>query len=57
MMELMAFENMKQQFQEADVDTKIDMYIEAEGLSQTQYKELLKLFPINELNRLEEALV
>ena len=55
-MELTAFEAMKELFRTADVDTKINMYIEAEGLSQTQYKELLRLFPINELNRLEEAL-
>lgn len=55
-MELTAFENMKETFREADVDTKINMYIEAEGLSQTQYKELLRLFPLSELNRLEEAL-
>ena len=55
-MELTAFENMKQRFLNSSVDDKIDMYIEAEGLSQTQYKELLKLFPLNELNRLEEAL-
>ena len=55
-MELMAFETMKAQFRSADVDTKINMYIEADGLSQTQYKELLRLFPLNELNRLEEAL-
>ena len=55
-MELTAFENMKRQFMDADVEDKIDMYISAEGLSQTQYKELLKLFPLNELNRLEEAL-
>ena len=55
-MELMSFENMKTQFQEADVDTKIEMYIAAEGLSQTQYKELLKLFPLSALDRLEEAL-
>ena len=55
-MELTAFENMKRQFREADVDTKINMYIDAIGLSQTQYKELLQLFPLNELSRLEEAL-
>ena len=55
-MELTAFEKMKKQFTEADVDTKINMYIEAEGLSQTQYKELLRLFPLNELSKLEEAL-
>ena len=51
-----AFESIKQQFLEADADTKINMYVEAEGLSQTQYKELLRLFPLNELDRLEEAL-
>ena len=55
-MELMMFEEMKERFRDADVDTKINMYIEAEGLSQTQYKELLRLFPLNELERLEQAL-
>lgn len=55
-MELMEFEAMKLQFKNADVDDKIDMYISADGLSQTQYKELLKLFPLNELSKLEEAL-
>ena len=55
-MELNAFEDMKVQFGSADIDTKIDMYITAEGLTQTQYRELLKMFPLNELGRLEEAL-
>jgi len=55
-MELTAFEKMKLLFRNADVDGKINMYVSAEGLTQTQYKELLKLFPLNELNRLEEAL-
>jgi hypothetical protein len=32
------------------------MYVSAEDLTQTQYKELLRLFPINELKKLEEAL-
>jgi len=56
MMELTKFESMKALFKTADVDTKINMYIEAEGLSQTQYKELLRMFPLDELDRLEEAL-
>jgi len=55
-MELSAFEVMKREFSSADVDTKINMYVSAEGLTQTQYKELLKMFPLNELGRLEEAL-
>jgi len=55
-MELNAFEIMKRDFRTADVDTKIDMYVNAEGLTQTQYKELLRMFPLNELGKLEEAL-
>jgi len=55
-MELTAFETLKSKFRDADVDTKIDMYIQAEELSQTQYRELLKMFPLDALNRLEEAL-
>ena len=55
-MELTAFESMKTRFKTADIDTKIDMYINAEGLSQTQYRELLKMFPLNELEKLEQAL-
>jgi len=55
-MELTAFEGMKLRFREADVDEKINIYVSAEGLTQTQYKELLKLFPLNELSRLEKAL-
>ena len=55
-MELNAFEIMKRDFRSADIDTKIDMYVSAEELTLTQYKELLKMFPLNELGRLEEAL-
>ena len=55
-MELKEFEIMKTMFRDADVDTKIDMYVSAEGLSQTQYRELLQMFPLNEITRLEEAL-
>ena len=56
-MELTDFEHLKLRFRDGNVDEKIDMYITAEGLSQTQYKELLKLFPLDALSRLEEALV
>lgn len=55
-MELKAFEALKATFRSADTDAKIDMYINANNLSQTQYKELLRLFPLNELYRLEAAL-
>ena len=55
-MEIIDFMNMKKKFADADVDSKINMYISAEGLSQTQYRELLQLFPLNELGKLEAAL-
>ena len=50
------FEDIKMRFKIADVDTKIDMYIKAEGLTQSQYKELLRMFPIEALDKLETAL-
>ena len=50
------FEKMKEQFEKADVDSKIEMYINAEGLNKDQYRELLKMFPLNELHKLEAAL-
>ena len=55
-MELTAFESLKNTFMKADTNTKIDMYVSAEGLTQTQYKELLRMFPLNDLDKLEAAL-
>lgn len=50
------FEKMRADFEKADVDRKVDIYVNAEGLSQEQYKELLRFFPLNELHKLEAAL-
>ena len=55
-MESQEFTRVAERFSNATVDGKIDIYISTEGLSQAQYKELLKMFPLNELHRLEEAL-
>ena len=55
-MEYVEFIRMKERFKEADTTGKIEMYVQAEGLNHSQYKELLTLFPLNELGRLEEAL-
>jgi len=55
-MEYVEFIKMKERFKTADVDGKIAMYVQAEGLDHGQYKELLTLFPIKELGKLEEAL-
>ena len=55
-MDYVEFIKMKERFRIADVTAKIDMYVNAEGLDQSQYKELLALFPFAELSKLEEAL-
>jgi len=55
-MENQAFSTLKSRFDAADTDAKIDIYIEAEDLTQSQYKELLRLFPLKDLHRLEAAL-
>ena len=55
-MDLLDFMSMKQKFEFADLDSKINMYVSAEGLTATQYRELLQMFPLNELGRLEAAL-
>ena len=50
------FSQIKEDFAAADVDGKIRLYVESEGLTQDQYKELLRLFPLEELSKLEDAL-
>ena len=55
-MELFDFDRIRTEFETADVDKKIDIYCTTENLTQEQYKQLLRLFPIGELDRLEAAL-
>ena len=55
-MEIQGYEDLKKRFAAADIDTKINIYVEAEDLTQNQYKELLRLFPLKDLHRLEAAL-
>ena len=50
------FDALKRRFSAADTDTKINMYVEAEDLTQSQYKELLSMFPLKDLHKLEAAL-
>lgn len=50
------FEKLKQEFINSDTDKKIEIYITAEGLTQLQYKELLKAYPYKEIDKLEKAL-
>ena len=55
-MDIQGFEALKQRFSAADTDTKINIYVETDDLTQNQYKELLRLFPLKDLKRLESAL-
>lgn len=49
------FEAIKERFRNADVDGKIDIYTTVQGLTVEQYKELLRMFPIKYLDKLEKA--
>ena len=55
-MDLMQFKQLKEKYRSVDTDEKVGIYTNTEGLTQTQYSELLALFPLNELNKLEQAL-
>lgn len=50
------FQEIKDRFIAADLDTKIEIYTTVQGLSVDQYKELLRVFPIKYLDKLERAL-
>lgn len=50
------FQEIKDRFIAADLDTKIEIYTTVQGLSVDQYKELLKVFPIKYLDKLEKAM-
>ncbi len=51
------FYEIKDRFIAADLDTKIEIYTTVQGLSVEQYKELLSVFPIKYLDKLDKALV
>lgn len=55
-MKLVEFEMLKRGFTNADDNGKIRMYVETEDLTKEQYGQLLRLFPLNKINQLEEAL-
>lgn len=50
------FEEVKQRFRDADLDEKIQIYTTTQGLSVEQFKELLRMFPIQHLDKLEKAM-
>ncbi|SCL84702.1 MULTISPECIES: hypothetical protein [Tissierellales] len=56
MAENVNFEEIKEKFKNASVDDKIHIYTTVKGLSVEQYKELLKMFPIKYIDKLEKAM-
>ncbi|GHU51863.1 hypothetical protein AGMMS49975_06540 [Clostridia bacterium] len=50
------FEQMKRDFAKADLIGKINIYVSARGLNVSQYKELLRMYPVKELAKLEAVL-
>lgn len=50
------FQEIKDRFIAADLETKIEIYTTVQGLSVDQYKELLRVFPIKYLDKLEKAM-
>lgn len=50
------FGKIKEKFNQADVDEKIEIYTTTKGLTVEQFKELLSMFPIKYLDKLETAM-
>ncbi|HLR35006.1 MAG TPA: hypothetical protein VK071_06695 [Tissierellales bacterium] len=50
------FEAIKERFKNASVDEQIEIYTTVQGLTVEQYKELLRMFPIKYIDKLERAM-
>ncbi|WP_425446938.1 hypothetical protein [Dethiothermospora halolimnae] len=50
------FNEVKQRFKNADLQGKIEIYTTTQGLTVDQFKELLGMFPIQHLDKLERAM-
>ena len=50
------FEMIKQRFINSDLNGKIEIYTTTQGLTVEQFKELLKHFPLQHLDKLEQAM-
>ena len=51
-----SFEQIKERFRNADLDGKIEIYTTTQGLTVEQFKELLRMFPLQHLDKLERAM-
>lgn len=50
------FLEIKESFKNGDLDEKIRIYTTTQGLNVDQFKELLRMFPIQHLDKLESAM-
>lgn len=50
------FEDIKNRFKNADLDEKIKIYTTTSGLSVDEFKQLLRMFPLQHLDKLERAM-
>lgn len=50
------FQQVKENFKNASVDEQIRIYTNTQGLTVEQFKELLRMFPIQHLDKLERAM-
>lgn len=50
------FEAIKQKFMNAGLDEKIRIYTTTAGLTVEQFKDLLRHFPLQHLDKLEKAM-
>ncbi|KNF09958.1 hypothetical protein CLPU_1c01230 [Gottschalkia purinilytica] len=50
------FEEIKERFKNASLDEKIEIYTTTQGLTVEQFKELLRMFPLQHLDKLEKAM-
>lgn len=51
-----SFQEIKSDFENANLDRKIEIYTTTSGLTVDQFKSLLRMFPIQHLNKLEKAM-
>ncbi|WP_183108645.1 hypothetical protein [Thermohalobacter berrensis] len=50
------FLEIKERFKNASLEEKIRIYTTTQGLTVEQFKELLRMFPIQHLDKLEKAM-
>lgn len=50
------FAAIKEKFKNAELDEKIKIYTTTSGLTVDQFKELLRMFPLQHLDKLEKAM-